>query len=130
MCEAESYEQIMLGAHSRRADTLSAEEVSESLLKFAMEVSSWQCEVCKETMKTFLNFLVSPNYIKLIRKFLENVCHYLPHQIESTCLDYVAAYTDKLIEFIKEHLTPQLVCEKFGMCEAETYQQIMMAAHA
>ncbi len=47
-----------------------------------------------------------------IKQALENLCHYLPRNINDECVDLVDQYTDQIIQLLANGLTPEEVLPK------------------
>jgi saposin len=72
------------------------------------------CDICDEVCKWIIDFGVDKG-IDEIEKFIDGKCDDLPF-ISGACKDLVNKWIGKLVDLLKQDLSPDEVCKKVGLC--------------
>merc|ERR1711936_528185 len=75
------------------------------------------CTVCEAVMTAVDDMILDPTNEQAIADFLGQVCRYLGGQLETYCIEFLAEYTDDIIDqLVNEFLKPEEVCAAIAAC--------------
>ncbi|GBN42353.1 Prosaposin [Araneus ventricosus] len=80
------------------------------------ELKDLDCDLCKDVVAKIDEIVKENKTEDEIRRALDKVCSYLPSTIASKCEAFVNQYTDYLIAFISQDMSPGLVCAAVEIC--------------
>ncbi|BFZ17741.1 hypothetical protein BsWGS_20780 [Bradybaena similaris] len=87
-----------------------------------------QCALC-EYVITILDDQLSQNATKEeIKEALEKVCNFMPKTLEADCKDFIANYTDILLNLL-ETLPPDQICAYLKLCSSQVKGKLHIATN-
>ncbi|KAI8797151.1 proactivator polypeptide, partial [Biomphalaria glabrata] len=77
------------------------------------------CGVCIYVFEAVYNMLSKNSSEAEIEAALDKVCNYLP-MLKDQCDQIIALYTPYVVDLILKELSPQMICNEFGLCTNST----------
>lgn len=101
-------------------DNLSPEEICSALsmcAKKKQQPTSQGCVLCEYVVQTLETLLQNKTDKDAVKDALDNLCSYLPSSISNECITFVNSYTDAIIDFIVQGVTPEQICIQLALCD-------------
>eukprot|EP00088_Acartia_fossae_P063247 TRINITY_DN7695_c1_g1_i1.p2 TRINITY_DN7695_c1_g1~~TRINITY_DN7695_c1_g1_i1.p2 ORF type:complete len:107 (+),score=13.45 TRINITY_DN7695_c1_g1_i1:31-351(+) len=78
---------------------------------------SLTCTICKTVMQSIDDTIVDPSNEQAVEDLLNGICKSLDSELEIICQEFVAEYTDDIIEMIVgQYLDPEAFCTTISAC--------------
>lgn len=92
---------------------------SSSHLHAAPRVAQSTCDTCLDVARDFEQYLVDPKTQDAVVSFVQdNICSLLPPDAGATCAQEARVAVAQAVASITQTLTPQMVCDYLGVCQA------------
>jgi len=73
------------------------------------------CPICETVISTLDKYLEDNATKSEIKEYVQMLCDALP-VLKDQCNEIVVANIDKIIDFLSEGISPEQICEEFGLC--------------
>ncbi|XP_023322330.1 saposin-C [Eurytemora carolleeae] len=81
------------------------------------ERSDISCSLCMAVMQLLDETITDPTNEQQVINFLDQICGFLPVEIQAECHALIMEYVDDIIELlVNEYLAPADVCDAINLC--------------
>lgn len=92
-----------------------------SVTTVQLKASVAECALCQAILSTIDRILGDPKIDAKIEDAVAEVCRYLPASKHDKCHAMVKIYGQSIINLIRNHDNPKMICNKMALCSSNDY---------
>lgn len=77
------------------------------------------CPLCKFVVGTVEDYLEKNETVEFIKEKVHDLCEFLPSEYSSMCKFVADQYIVQIIQYLEQKYSPEFICEKLGLCQAQ-----------
>lgn len=81
------------------------------------KVNDEKCVLCEYVITTLDKMISDKHNEDEVRKALDNLCNHMPSSINKKCVKFVDTYSELVIDYLSQDLSPEEVCQQLRLCQ-------------